>query len=113
MTGGLSSGGVQGDVVAESFELRDEPAGRAFGIAAAEVVAACLPVELAGGEHVPAGAEDRVLDRAERPTVAAPRSQPLVLGGEVDVVAAGGGECRLGQRGVEPLRAVPGFAGAA
>jgi hypothetical protein len=39
MTGRSSSGGLEGDVVSEAFELGDEPAGGAFGIAAAEVVA--------------------------------------------------------------------------
>src|SRR5712691_10843416 len=60
MIGGSSSGGLQGDGVAESFELGDEAAGGAFGVAVGEVVAAGFAVELASGEHVPAGAEDRV-----------------------------------------------------
>src|SRR6266540_4404356 len=108
-----SSSGLEGDAVSEAFELGDEAAGGAFGVAAAEVVAAGFAVELTGCEHVPAGAEDRVLDGAGRAAVAAAGSQPLVLGGEVDVAAAGRCQRRLGQRGVEPLGAVPGFAGAA
>src|SRR6476646_2685007 len=113
MTGRSSSGGLQGDVVSEPFELGDDPAGGAFGVLAAEVVAAECAVELAGLEHVPAGAEDRVFDGAERAAVAAAGSQALVLGGEVDVVGASGGERRFGEGGVEPLGAVAAGAGAA
>ena len=71
MTDGSSSGGLEGDAVSESFELGDEAAGGAFGVAVAEVVAAQFAVELAAGEHVPTGAEDRVFDGAERAAVAA------------------------------------------
>ena len=39
-------------------------------------------VELAGGEHVPAGDDDRVLDGAERLLVAAARAQAGVLRSE-------------------------------
>src|SRR5215210_7653007 len=85
----------------------------AFGVAAGEVVATCLSVQLAGREHVPAGAEDRVLDGAECAAVAAPWPQPPVLRGEVDVVGAGRGQGRFGERGVEPLGAMTGLAGAA
>src|SRR6266508_5089056 len=114
MTGGSTGGGgMEGDVVSEAFELCDEPAGGAFGVAAAEVVAAGLTVQLAGCEHVPAGAEDRVFDGAERAPVSAAGPQPLVLGGQVDVLAAGGGHGGLGERGVEPFGAVAGLAGAA
>src|SRR6266496_4243530 len=113
MTGGSSGGGLECDAVAESFELGDEAAGGAFGVAAGEVVAAGFAVELAGCEHVPATGDDRVLDGAERAPVAAARPQPSVLGGEVDVVGAGGGHRRFGEGAVEPFGAVPGFAGAA
>src|SRR5712691_685001 len=99
--------------MSEAFELADEPAGGAFGVAAGEVVAAGLPVELAGCEHVPAAGDDRVLDRAERAPVAAARTEPLILRGEVDVVGAGRGHRRLGQGAVQPLGAVAGGAGAA
>ena len=78
-----------------AFELGDEAAGGAFGVAAAEVVAAEVAVELAGCEHVPAGAEDRVLDGAERASVAAAGPEALVLRGEVDVVGAGRRRARL------------------
>src|SRR6266852_7891413 len=97
MTVASSGCGLQGDVLAEAFELGDEAAGGAFGVAAAEVVAAGFAVELAACEQVPAGAEDRVLDGAERAAVAAARSQPLVLRGEVDVAGAGGGHRCLGE----------------
>jgi hypothetical protein len=64
----------------------DEASGLAFWVAAAEVVAAELAVELAGGEHVPAGAEDRALDGSERTAVSDPR--PLDrLGEPVDLLA--------------------------
>ena len=62
MTRGSSGGGFEGDAVSESFELGDEAAGGAFGVAAGEVIAAEVVVELAGLEHVPAGGEDRVGD---------------------------------------------------
>src|SRR2546428_10322030 len=87
-------------------------AGGALGVAACEVVAAGFAVELAGCEHVPAAGDDRVLDGAERAPVAATGTEPLILRGEVDVVGAAGGHRRFGQGAVEPLRAVPGFAGA-
>jgi hypothetical protein len=57
--------------VSERFELSHEVSGSAFGVAFVEVVAAEVAVELAGCEHVPAGADDRVLDGAERFLVAA------------------------------------------
>src|SRR5437879_12801854 len=110
---GSGSGRLEGDVVSEAFELSDEAACGAFGVAAGEVVAAEIVVELAGLEHVPAGAQDRVFDRAERAAVAATRAQPLVLGGQVGVVGAGGSQGGFGEGGVEPFGAVTGFAGAA
>src|SRR2546427_12844730 len=82
MTGGSSSGGFEGDAVSESFELGDEASGGSFGVAAAEVVAAGFAVELAGLQHVPARAEDRVFDGAERPSVAAAGAQALGPRGE-------------------------------
>src|SRR5262245_54431729 len=113
MTGPSSGGGLQADVVSEAFELGDESAGEAFGVVSAEVVAPEFAVELAGSEHLPAGTDDRVFDRAKRAAVAAAWAEALVAGGELGVVGAGGGHGRLGERGVEPLRAVPGGAGAA
>jgi hypothetical protein len=65
----VGSGGFQqlleDDAVAEALELGDESCGDPFGVAFAVVVAAEVVVELAGGEHVPAGDQDRVFDRAE------------------------------------------------
>ena len=57
--------------MAERFELADEAASGAFGVAALEVVAAGLAVELTGREHVPAGGEDRVADGDRCAAVAA------------------------------------------
>jgi transposase len=71
MSAGSGGGGFEGDAVSEPFELGDESAGGAFGVLAVEVVAAEFTVELAGLEHVPAGADDRVFDSAERAPVAA------------------------------------------
>ena len=65
--------------MSEAFELGDEALGLTLGIAAAEVVAAEVAVGLAGREHVPAGADDRVLDGAECPAVADARPQALIL----------------------------------
>jgi hypothetical protein len=71
----LRSGGLlQGDGVAEAFELRDEALDRFGGVAALEVVAAEAVVDLSGSQHVPAGDEDRVFDGAERLLVAAARA---------------------------------------
>ncbi len=61
--------------MAERLELADESSGLALWVAAAGVVAAEVAVELAGREHMPAGAEDRVLDGAERATVAEARGR--------------------------------------
>src|SRR5262245_45583254 len=113
MTGWSSRDGFEADAVSEPFELGYQATGCTFGVVAGEVVAAGFAVELAGCEHVPAGADDRVFDGAERAAVAAARPQPLVLRGEIDVVGASGGHCRFGQGGVEPLGAVAGLAGAA
>src|SRR5512132_3121823 len=113
MTVASSSCGLEGDVLAEAFELGDEAADGAVGVAAGEVVGPGLAVELAGLEHVPAGGDDRVLDGSECASVSAPWAQALVLGSEVDVRGAGRGHRRLGQGGVEPLGAVTGCARAA
>ena len=69
-------------MVSEGFELFDEAFDEAFGVAGAEVVAAEVVVELAGGEHVPAGDEDGVFDGAEGFLVAAARFESRVLRGE-------------------------------
>ena len=99
--------------MSERFEAFDEALGFAFGVAALEVVAAEVAVELAGGEHVPAGADDRVLDGAERFLVAAPGLEAGVLRGEVGVFAADRGERGFLERPVEPLRSLAGLPGAA
>src|SRR4051812_20217603 len=66
------------DGVAEALELFDEALGLAFGVALGEVVGAEVAVGLAGGEHVPDRAEQRVLDGAECALVAAACLEPLV-----------------------------------
>src|SRR3954454_15000241 len=71
------------DGVAEAFELFDEALGLAFGVALREEVGAEVAVGLAGREHVPDRRQQRVLDRAERALVAAPRLEALVLRGGV------------------------------
>ena len=89
--------------MSEGLEASDEPLGFAFGVASLEVVAAEVAVELAGAQHVPAGADDRVLDRAERLLVTAARSESCVLRGEVDIVGANRGDGDLLQSPVQPL----------
>ncbi|MGI8557912.1 MAG: hypothetical protein ACR2ND_06340, partial [Solirubrobacteraceae bacterium] len=71
--------------MSERFELGEESFGDAFGVALAEVVAAEVGLELAGGEHVPAGDQDGVFDGTEGFLVPAAGSEAGVLGGEVDV----------------------------
>src|SRR5579875_2942616 len=107
-----SGGGLQGDLVSESFELGDEPSGLAFGVAAGEVVAAEVVVDLAGGEHVPAGADDRVLDGADGAAVPELGLLATVEGLEVAAVGADRGERRVLERVVEPLAPFTGPAGA-
>ena len=64
---GLGCGsGREGDGVPALLELLNEPLGASVGITAREVLAAEVAVDLAGAEHVPDGADDGVLDRAER-----------------------------------------------
>src|SRR5690348_8115598 len=84
--------GLEGDVVPERFELSDEASCDPVGVLAGEVVAAGFVVELAVGEHVPGGGEDRVADGGHGLGVAATPAEPLVLGGEVGVFGLGGGE---------------------
>ena len=64
--------------MSERFELADETAGGFLGVAALVVVAAEVVAEFAGGEHVPAGADDRVFDGAEGFLVSASWPQPGV-----------------------------------
>lgn len=64
-----TAGFLQRDVVAEAFELSDEASGDLVGVAALEVVAAGLAIDLSGAEHVPDGGQDRVLDGADRAAV--------------------------------------------
>src|SRR3954468_18954103 len=77
-------------VVSEAFELGEQAFGLAFGVTAGEVVAAEVAVGLAGGEHVPDGGDDRVVEGAERACVTASWLQPPVLGFEVVALDADG-----------------------
>src|SRR3954464_10102088 len=110
---GLGSDWLERDVVSEGLELGDEAFGGAFGVAALEVVAAEVVVGLAGSEHVPVGDEHGVFDGAERAAVSEARFQAPVLGGEVTVAGADGGQRGLFERDPEPLVAVAGAPGAA
>jgi len=77
-----SIGGVlERDRVCEPLELGDDASGGAFGVALGEVVAAGLAVELAGDEHVPAGAGGRVFDDAD--FVAVPDLRSLAIAASV------------------------------
>ena len=75
-----SGGGFEGDGVSESFELCDESSCCSFGVAAGEVVAAGVAVELAGAEDVPDRDEHRVGDGGGRSSVSASGAEALVLG---------------------------------
>src|SRR5688500_15436768 len=88
-----SSGGhlLERDGVPEAFELGDEPAGAAFGVAADEEVCAGVAVGLAAGEHVPGRDEDRVGDGDRGAVAAAAGSEPVILGAHVGVAGTGGG----------------------
>src|SRR3954465_9341056 len=110
---GLCGCVLQGDGVAEGFELGDEAAGVAFGITALVVVAAEVVVGLAVCEHVPVGDQDRVLDGAERAAVTEARVGGLVLGGEIAALGADRGQGRLFERDPEPLAGFAGAPGAA
>src|SRR5438876_7766847 len=113
MTPGSSGGWFERDVLSEAFELVDEAADLAFGVAAGVVVAAEVVVGLAGGEHVPVGDQDRVLDGADRAAVPDPWAQAAVLGLQVAVVGAGGGQRGFLERDREPLGPLAAPAGAA
>lgn len=89
--------------MAEALELRDEAFGLAFGVAAGVVVAAEVVVDLAGGEHVPAGADHRVLDRSDRAAVAERGAFAAVERLEEAAVGACGGRRGDLQRDVEVL----------
>src|SRR5439155_9700339 len=68
---------------------------------------------LAGGEHVPAGDDDRVLDGTDCAAVTAAGAEALILGGEVGAAAhAGGSERGFLEGGAEPLGALAGVSGA-
>jgi len=84
--------------MAEAFELGDEALGGACGVAAGEVVAAEVVVELAGLEHLPAGGEDRVGDGDAGAAGAAADAESRLLGLQVGVLGARGRLGRFDQR---------------
>src|SRR6266498_3934911 len=109
-----SGGGLEGDGVAERFELVDEPAGAVLNrVAAGEPVGAEFAEGDALADDVVVGDEDVVAGGADRFCVAAAAADLPVVGGEVGVLAAGGGAGGLGQRLAQPAVAVAGLAGAA
>jgi hypothetical protein len=75
--------------VSALLELGDEPAGRSFGIAFREIVAAGVSVDLAGGEDVPGGDEHRVRDGGNRAGVPTTSAESVVLGLEVVLECSG------------------------
>lgn len=79
----------------ETFELSNQTAGLACGVTSPVVVAAELRVDLSGGEHVPKGDKDGVLDRSESAAVADAGTQALVEGLQVAALGAGGSERRF------------------
>ena len=83
---------LQGDGVSEGLQLGDEALGRFGWVAALEVVAAEVAVDLAGLEHVPVGDQDRVLDGAQRAAVPEARLEALVLSSEIGALAADRGK---------------------
>ena len=80
MTSGRLGECLKGDSVAEAFDLGNEPLDLSFGISFAKVVAAEVAVQLAGAEHVPDRADDRVFDGAERAGVSDPGSESPGIG---------------------------------
>src|SRR5213592_880069 len=109
-----SGGGLEGDGVAECFELADEPVGAVLDrVAAGEPVGAEFAEGDAVGDDVVVRDEDVVAGGADRFRVAAAAADLPVVGGEVGVLAAGGGAGGLGQRLAQPAVAVAGLAGAA
>src|SRR5215218_5578142 len=109
-----SGGGLEGDGVAECFELFDEPAGAVFGgVAPGEPVGAEFAEGDAVAGDVVVGDQDVVAGGADRFRVAAATADLPVVGGEVGVLGAGGGVGGLGGGCAQPAVAVAGFAGAA
>ena len=70
------------------MQLGEQALGLAFGVALGKIVPPEVAVGLPGGEHVPVGDENRVLDGSERAAVTQARLQALVLRGEVGVFGA-------------------------
>src|SRR6266542_3511427 len=109
-----SGGGLEGDCVAECFELLDEPAGAVFGgVAPGEPVGAEFAEGDAVAGDVVVGDQDVVAGGADCFRVAAAAADLPVVGGEVGVLAVGGGVGGLGEGCAQPGVAGAGLAGAA
>jgi len=91
--------------------MLEQPSGLALGVTAGVVVAAEVVVELAGGEDVPDGGQDRVFDGSDRAAVTDPGSQALVERLEAAVLGAGRCQRDFLERFVEPLGALARAAG--
>src|SRR5665648_363830 len=92
--------------MAERLQLTHEALRLALGVTPREVVATRVAVELARREHVPAGAEHRVLDGAEGAPVPEARAQAPVERLQVAAVGARGGHGGLRECLVQPLGAL-------
>src|SRR6266508_1983693 len=109
-----SGGGLEGDGVAERFELAHEPAGAVLDrVAAGEPVGAELAEGDAVAGDVVVGDQDVVAGRADRFGVAAAAADLPGVGGEVGALAACCSPGRFGQRLAQPAGAVSRLAGAA
>src|SRR6266508_1021093 len=109
-----SGGGLEGDRMAERFELFDKSAGAVFGgVAAGEPVGAEFAEGDALGDDVVVGDQDVVACGADRFRIAAAAADLPCVGGEVGVFGAGGGVGGLDEGCAQPGVAVAGFAGEA
>jgi hypothetical protein len=105
---------VDGDGVAERFELALEPAGAMLG-----GIAPALPVgsELSKwdlvADDVVVGDEDVVADSADRFGLTAPSAQLREVSGEIGALGADGGSRALGQLVGQPARSGAGSSRAA
>src|SRR3954453_11149559 len=92
-------GAVRGrPCVPEALELANGASAGALGAVGAQRVGSLLTVGLAGGEHVPASAEDVVGDSDGGLLLATAAGDLAVALGEVALAGAGGGAGALAQR---------------
>ncbi len=91
-----SGGGLEGDLVAECFELFDEATGAVLdGVAAGEPVGPELAEGHLVADDVVVGDQDVVAGGADRFLLAAAAADLPVVGGEVGVLGARGGAASL------------------